>query len=126
MSPTTDPSPQRTKSPARVAAGKRNRLLRGPTTLQGRQQLSEAAHLHRPSRHSTGPRTPEGKAKSSNNGRWRQVGRMSKRQAIRELAPGRALIAKFKQLADQLLDRSGGRGSERPGHWPPADKDPTS
>ena len=48
---------------------------------------------HRPWERSTGPRTPEGKARSSQNGRYRQTGEMSQRQVQRELGDIGQLLA---------------------------------
>ena len=103
--PITSP---RSKSPARVAAGKRNRELRGTVTPQGSQRLADHARHYRPWQYSTGPRTTAGKAKSSDNGRWRQAGPTSVRQVIREQAPMRAIKAEIKKLIRQLEARHGG------------------
>ena len=56
------------KNPKRVAAGRRNRTLRGTLSDTARQLLSEAAHRTRPWEHATGPTSETGKAKSAANG----------------------------------------------------------
>ena len=81
------------KSSARVAAGRRNRQLRGPLTDSGRMRLQEAALRHQPWRFSTGPRTEGGKAVVAANGRKRQIGGISARQAHAAAADVQNLIA---------------------------------
>ena len=73
-------------NPRRVAAGRRNWLKRGPLTAAGRERLRQSAIKNQPWRWSTGPRTPEGKAKVAANGRKHQKGAKS----VRELRGGRA------------------------------------
>ena len=67
-------------NPKRVAAGQRNRAVRGPLTEAGRERLRAAAHLHRPWEHSTGPKTEAGKQQAVDNGKLRQRGEFSQRQ----------------------------------------------
>lgn len=78
---TNDPA-SHVPNPKRVAAGYRNRALRGPLTESGRQKLRESALLHRPWEHSTGPRTDVGKVYASRNGKRRQKGEYSRRELI--------------------------------------------
>jgi hypothetical protein len=73
-------------NPNRVAAGKRNAMKRVGFTEEGLARMRAAALVTQPWRHSTGPRTAEGKSRSSANGRTRQVGDRSKRSIRRELA----------------------------------------
>jgi len=73
-------------NPRRVAAGRRNRALRGPLTPGGRQRLREAALRGRPWRFATGPRTAAGKARVARNGRGRLEGEPSARAVRRQLA----------------------------------------
>ena len=82
----------REKSPRRVAAGRRNRQLRGPLSAEGRRRLREAALESRPWRFSTGPLTPEGKAQVAENSRHLQKGSRSVRQWRAEFADVNALI----------------------------------
>jgi hypothetical protein len=82
-------------SPKRVAAGKRNRLLRKGLTPEGRQSLEEAARAKQPWRFSTGPRTAPGKAKAALNGKRRQIGPRSVRER-------RADLAELRTIADAL------------------------
>ena len=80
-------------NPKRVAAGRRNRSLAGPLSEAGRAALRDAASINRPWSFSTCPKTPEGKRRSSANGRKRQSGPISGRELRREQAAARALIA---------------------------------
>jgi hypothetical protein len=90
------------KSPARVAAGKRNRQFRGALTDDGREKLREAARRHQPWKFSTGPRTPAGKARVALNGRARQKGKYSVRQKRALTAEASALINRMAALRRQL------------------------
>jgi hypothetical protein len=87
----------RNPNPRRVSAGARNRARRGGLTEEGRQRLCEAAHRNRPWLHSTGPRTAQGKARSAENGRLRQIGPRSIRQIRSDLASLRGLIEEMRQ-----------------------------
>ena len=66
-------------NPRRVAAGKRNQAKRQGLTAEGREKLRQNALVSEPWRQSTGPRTPEGKARSAQNGKVRQRGAVSTR-----------------------------------------------
>jgi hypothetical protein len=79
-------------NPRRVAAGRANRLKRGPLTDDGRRRLSEAALRDKPWLHATGPITAVGRARSAQNGREHQRGPLSVRQARAALKEVRALI----------------------------------
>src|SRR5947209_2080062 len=79
-------TPARLPNPRRVAAGKRNWALRKGLTEEGRRRLQEAALRNQPWKHSTGPRTPEGKARSAQNAKKRQLGPRSVREIKRDLA----------------------------------------
>jgi hypothetical protein len=85
-------------SPRRQAAGRENRRRRGPLTEAGRRRLREAAVRVRPWGRATGPKTPEGKATSAANGRLRQRGSVSTREARAELAEARRLIGQMREL----------------------------
>ena len=82
-------------NPKRQAAGRRNRLLRGPLTPEGRERLRQTALRNKPWMSSTGPRTEAGKARSAANGRWRQKGERSVRQI-------RAAVADVWSLIEQM------------------------
>ncbi len=71
MISSTDDCPSKTKNPRRAAAGRRNRLLRGPVTAEQRQRCREAALERQPWLHSTGPQTAAGKAKAAANNQRR-------------------------------------------------------
>ena len=85
------------KNPKRVAAGKLNRLKRGPLTPAGREQLRRAILRRQPWRNSTGPKTPEGKEQSALNGKVRQTGPYSVREYRRNLAPYRELLKEMRE-----------------------------
>lgn len=55
------------KNPNRVRAGKLNRAKRKSLTADGAARLSAAAKANKPWRFSTGPKTEQGKARSSKN-----------------------------------------------------------
>jgi hypothetical protein len=95
------------KSLARVAAGRRNRQLRGPLSDAGRKQLREAAFQHQPWKFSTGPRTAAGKALVALNGRTRQKGTLSVRQKRAMTAATTAQIQRMATLRRQLLQKAG-------------------
>jgi hypothetical protein len=62
-------------------------------TPAGREKLRQSALKHRPWRFSTGPRTPEGKAKVALGGKRRRKEPMSVRELRNELRDIRALLA---------------------------------
>jgi hypothetical protein len=103
------PSPP-SSNPRRVAAGKLNRKKRGPLTEAGRERLRQAALEHQPWLHATGPRSPEGKLRSSANGKWRQRGELSIRE-IRALVAAEVGVvndmATARQLVAELLGAGG-------------------
>ena len=80
--------------PKRVAVGRANRRFRGIITAGGRQRLREVALANQPWRFSTGPRTTAGKQTAAANGRVRQLGPVSVREAKAEVADVR-LIARL-------------------------------
>src|SRR5262245_65215959 len=93
-------------SPRRVAAGRLNRQKRGPLTAAGRARLREVAVANKPWLRSTGPRTPEGKARAARNGKVRQRGERSVREVRRSLAEVIGLAAGMsegRRLVAELL-----------------------
>jgi hypothetical protein len=76
-----------------VAAGRAARARRGPLTEAGRARLRQAALRHRPWAASTGPTSAAGKARAAANGRSRQAGPVSVRQARAEVAALAAVAA---------------------------------
>ena len=99
MAEPPSPSPP---NPCRVEAGKRNRAKRRGLSADGRERLREAALANRPWEGSTGPRTPEGKAKAAVNGRTRQRGLKSVREVRSELAEVHAIIGQMQALRGRL------------------------
>ena len=94
MSPVPPPSP----NPRRVAAGKRNQLLRQGLRDASRQKLRQTALMHQPWLQSTGPRTAAGKAQAVANGKVRQKGPVSVRELRAELAEVRSLVKSMRDL----------------------------
>ena len=86
------PSPH-SPNPRRVAAGTLNRQKRGPLTDAGRERLRQAALGNRPWLASTGPKTPEGKARAARNRNLRERGLQSAREIRRSLADLTGLIS---------------------------------
>ena len=82
-------------NPKTVAAGRRNRKLRGPLTPEGRERLRQAALANRPWTRSTGPKTQAGKAKSAANGAKQRKDQHSARQT-------RASVTDVGILAEQM------------------------
>ncbi len=78
--------------PKRVRIGRLNQRKRKGITPEGRQRLRETALRNRPWEHSTGPRTPEGKSRASQNGKYRQKDEMSRREVQLELCELNALL----------------------------------
>jgi hypothetical protein len=98
-------------NPRRVEAGKRNRALRKGLTEAGRQRLREAALRHQAWKHSTGPRTPEGKARAAANGKKRQLGPLSVREIRADLAGLRGLLSTLqstRRLVEGALSAAAG------------------
>ena len=83
---------ERQPNPRRVAAGQANRRKRGPLTEAGRERLRAAIARNKPWLRSTGPRTPEGRARAAQNGRSLQKGDLSFRQARVVLDEVRSLV----------------------------------
>jgi hypothetical protein len=72
----------------------------------GRERLRHAALANQPWRFSTGPRTPEGKARVALNGKLRQAGPFS----VRELRKG---LVGLRDLAESLRELRGLAASTR-------------
>ena len=104
----------RAPNPRRVAAGRLNRQRRGALTPAGRLRLRQAALRDRPWEHATGPTTLEGRARAASNGRHRQTGPISRRQARAEIAEIIGVVAglweecEIVANSEQLFDRAPG------------------
>jgi hypothetical protein len=73
---------------------------------EARERLRQAALRNQPWRASTGPRTPEGKARAAANGKSRQKGEQSVREIRRSLDQVTTLtegLIKARQLVAELL-----------------------
>lgn len=69
----------------RSEVGRLNRMKRRGLSEAGRQHLRKSAMRHQPWRLSTGPVTSQGKARSARNGKLRQKGALSVREARLQL-----------------------------------------
>jgi hypothetical protein len=67
-------------------------------SLDDRQRRREVALKYRPWQYATGPRTPEGKARVAENGRYAQKDAVSRRQREKEVAEARTLLAQMTAL----------------------------
>jgi hypothetical protein len=99
--------PSASKNPKRVAAGRLNSLKRKGLTPAGRERLRQTALRNQPWRKSTGPRTPEGKARSARNSRKGQPGEPSIRQLRTILADLMTLAQDMRQSQDVVRTRVG-------------------
>ena len=70
----------------RSERNRRNRAKWHGFTPEGLERLRAATLANQPWRYATGPRTPEGKARSARNGRFRQKNEKSIRELRAELA----------------------------------------
>ncbi len=86
-------------SPRRSEVAKRNRAKRKGLTEEGRKRLRETAMAAKPWQHSTGPKTPSGKSQSVINGKVRQKGEFSVREA-------RAQVKAIRELLRSILAHS--------------------
>jgi hypothetical protein len=67
------------------------------TGAKARERLRQAALKNKPWLLSTGPRTPQGKAKVAQNGRVRQLGSISVRQMHAEIKQLRGLVDEMRR-----------------------------
>lgn len=79
-------------SPRRAEVLKYNRAKRKGLTEGGRQKIREAAIATKPWQHSTGPKTPAGRKQSVINGKVRQKGEYSVREARAQVKATRELL----------------------------------
>jgi hypothetical protein len=86
----------------------RSRAPRRELTEDGRRRLRAAALRHQPWRFSPGPRTPEGKAQAVRNGKTRQLGVISTREARAQLAGVRDLLRRMRECRELAVPRGDG------------------
>jgi hypothetical protein len=91
------------KNPKRVAAGRRNGPLRRQRFAEERQRARERCLHHRPWQKATGPRTAEGKATASANGRANKPNPESLRQIRLSVADANGLIDMMDSLRSRML-----------------------
>jgi len=84
------------KNPRRVAAGRLNQRKSKGLTPAGLEKRRQVALAVKPWQFSTGPRTPEGKARAALNSRGRQKGPRSIRAVKRELNELRGLLGEMQ------------------------------
>lgn len=89
-----------TPNPKRVAAGRLNRAKREGLTPEGREKLRRLALENQPWQHSTGPRTPEGKARIRASNKARQKGPLSIGAIRAELVEYRSLMNAMREARE--------------------------
>jgi hypothetical protein len=90
--PAATPATAGIQNPRRVLAGRLNRRKRGEITAEGREKLRQTALRNKPWQFSTGPKTAAGKAVVARNGKARQKGPTSVREARAEARAVRGMI----------------------------------
>lgn len=80
---------------------KRRKL--SPETLQ---RWRESALRNKPWEHATGPKTPEGKARVAQNGRYAQEGDLSQREIAARVAEFDALATSLAEMRRRIGDLS--------------------
>ena len=76
----------------RSEVAKGNLAKRKGLTEAGRQRLRESARRNQPWKHSTGPKTEQGRLQSVRNGKVRQKGNVSVREAREEIKAYKKLM----------------------------------
>jgi len=97
------------KNPKRVAAGKLNRARRQGLSRQGRERLRKTALQNQPWKSSTGPKTPQGKAKAAMNSQTQRKGPLSVRELRAGLANLRSLTMDMREARQLLAGAADGR-----------------
>jgi hypothetical protein len=101
----------------RSEINRRNRAKWRGFTPDGLEKLRAAAMINQPWRYTTGPRTAAGKARSAQNGRYRQKGEKSSRELRTELADVFAFIHEMDAARRSLMSsepRDPGQSSRSP------------
>jgi len=98
-------------NPKRIAAGKLSYRKRKGLTPGGLERLRAAALAGKPWLHSTGPKSPEGKARSAANGKFNQKNAKSVRERRAERAGFLGLAREMAAVRNGLAGVGhGGRG----------------
>lgn len=113
----------KTISARKLAANRANLAKAGPLTDAGRERIRQAVLRSTPWQQSTGPRTPEGKAKCRLNalkhGRetaaaraWRKeaVRFIAQSQQLREVLLGQKTVADERRLVSEVVQLAGRLG----------------
>jgi hypothetical protein len=77
-------------------------LKRPKHSPDGLRRLREATLRNQPWKHATGPKTPEGKARVAQNGRYAQKDALSRRQLAKQMAECDALAANLAELRRRI------------------------
>jgi hypothetical protein len=93
--------------PRRVEIGRRNRARWKGFTPAGLERLRQAVKEFKPWRFSTGPRTPEGKARCAANGRKCCRDILSHPQIREEIRAANALVRELAELRERVMSRGG-------------------
>src|SRR5580700_5922802 len=111
--------PPKAPNPKRVAAGRLNQRKRKGFTPEGLEKLRQTALQNKPWLKSTGPRTPEGKAKVALNAKVLQKGPRSVREAradkkeleelMREMREGQNMVSQL--LGNTSVPDPGNKGA---------------
>ncbi len=91
--------------PRRVEIGRRNQTRWKGHTADGLERLRQAAMRNKPWLFSTGPRTPEGKARCAANGRKLCRDVLSIPEVRAEIAQANAMIAELIELRQRAIHR---------------------
>ena len=105
--PSPPANPEQRRNPRRVLAGRANRMKWGGISPEGLERLRQAALQNRPWRFSTGPKTAAGKAIVARNGKVRQKGPISVREARAIARDVRTLIRTTRAARRSGLEITG-------------------
>jgi hypothetical protein len=107
-------TPSSIPNPKMVAAGRLNRLKRGPLTPEGLERLRQSALKNQPWLKATGPKTPAGKKRSGQHNKLRRKGSIPIRQIYAELTGISGLTADMDALRTIALANKPAECTESP------------